>query len=104
MPDRDETITRLKFLIAYIHSPEGVTMNGMNKTMLTLEIAARDAIELLKEEAVEPVKTPETVRDEFNCGKCQKSVGIRFRGSNTWYYKYSYCPECGKKVAWSEEV
>ena len=95
MPDRIETITRLKFLIAYIHSPEGVTMNGMNKTMLILEIAARDAIELLKEqEAVVPLRPRARGRVErfWVCGECGAEIdkGDRF------------CRYCGRETKWED--
>ena len=95
MADRDETITRLKCLIAYIHSPEGVTMNGMNKTMLILEIAARDAIELLEgQEAVEPLRPRARGRVErfWVCSECGAEIdkGDRF------------CRYCGRETKWED--
>lgn len=60
-----------------------------------------DVIVLIrKQETVEPIKTPETIRAEYNCGECTALVGIRFYDGN-WYFKADYCPHCGRKVAWS---
>ena len=53
-------------------------------------------------ESVKPIKTPETIRAEYNCGNCQCSVGIRFY-DGFWYFKAHYCPHCGKKVDWDDD-
>ena len=63
-----------------------------------------DAMELLKgfaekQTPLPPIKTPETVRDEFNCGSCTSKVGYRFRDGD-WYFKANYCPKCGRAVKW----
>lgn len=54
----------------------------------------------VEQEAVKPIKTPETVRDEYNCGACQQRVGIQLRNLNEWFFKVDYCPNCGRKVKW----
>jgi len=66
-----------------------------------MEHLMEDALALLREqEPVEPIKTPETIRAEYNCGKCTAPIGIMFHDGD-WYYKADYCPRCGRKVAWS---
>lgn len=60
----------------------------------------RDALAMLREqEPVKPIKTPENIRAEYNCGKCTASVGIRFHDGD-WYFKADYCPRCGREVKW----
>lgn len=62
----------------------------------------RDAIALLREqEAVEPTATDEAIRVEYNCGGCGYLVGFASAIHDDMQYRAKFCPECGRKVAWS---
>lgn len=61
----------------------------------------RDALALLREqEPVKPIKTPETIRVEYNCGGCGYLVGFVSTIHDDMHYRAKFCPECGRKVAW----
>lgn len=61
----------------------------------------KDALELLKEqEPVKPVKTWNT----YLCGNCNRSVYHEERQGCLVLYeeRYTYCPNCGRKVKWDD--
>lgn len=61
-----------------------------------------DVIALLREqEAVEPTATDEAIRVEYNCGGCGYLVGFASAIHDDMQYRAKFCPECGRKVAWS---
>ena len=62
------------------------------------------ALALIREqEPMKPIRTPETIRAEYNCGNCTVKVGIKFY-DGFWYFKAQYCPACGRKVKWDEQA
>lgn len=60
-----------------------------------------DALELLKEQ--EPVKPVETW-NTYLCGNCNRNVYHEERQGCLVLYeeRYTYCPNCGRKVLWNE--
>lgn len=96
MPDREKVIDWLhkvgEAIAKYVPTKE--------KDYLKLQQTVDIAIAWVRaQEPVKPIRTPETIRAEYNCGNCTGKVGIKFY-DGFWYFKSQYCPGCGRKVKW----
>lgn len=100
MPDREETIQRLKetaALMDYFQNSCRTMGEGvMAAPWSNIKQYALDAAELLKEqEPVEPITQDAWPNPLKMCGSCG------------WYLAYTvgrprYCPECGCEVKWDD--
>ena len=64
-----------------------------------------DALEVLMEKPVEPVPEHPVVINTLACGVCHAQVARwdTVRGKRVYLFRAKYCPECGRKVKWSDE-
>jgi DNA-directed RNA polymerase subunit RPC12/RpoP len=100
MPDREKVIKGLEHCqrigscgdCPYQEDLDPDAGCGMHGDALTL---------LLEQEPVEPTANDEVIRVKYNCGECGYLVGFVSTIHNDMQYRAKYCPDCGKKVAWS---
>lgn len=99
MPDREKVIKAIEICYTAGHNCTECPLfneDACNDRLM------RDALTLIREqEAVEPTAKDEAIRVVYNCGGCGSLVGFVSTIHDDMQYRAKFCPECGRKVAWS---